>query len=131
MFHKTVRKAWNLFNISEQSLEKFSIEFSFWVSIDWEVLSIEKSIRSIEQKSNSDRIIQKLQDFFFNISINQAKVSTDRKCLTSNFHFEKFQNLNFHFNNFTKQYFQTQTSSLLQPILVYTHMYNTTLVVLT
>ena len=46
----------------------------------------ECSFRSIEQESNSDRAKQKLQDFFFTISIDRAKVSTHRKCLTSNFH---------------------------------------------
>ena len=43
-----------------------------------------------------------------------------------NFEFSlwKFQNLNFHFNIFMKQFIQIQTSSLLQPILVYTYIYN-------
>ena len=49
---------------------------------------IKCSFRSIEHESNSDRTIQKLQDFFFTILIDRAKVSTDRKCLTANFHLE-------------------------------------------
>ena len=96
MFHKTVHNAWNLFNLSEQSLEKFYRKFSFWVSIDREVLrlieryfrSIKYSFRLIEQESTSDWTRQKLQDFFFTISIDQAKTSTDQKCLIQNFHLE-------------------------------------------
>ena len=41
-----------------------------------------------EQELTSDRIKQKLQEFFFTISIDRAKALTDQKCLNQNFHFE-------------------------------------------
>ena len=88
MFHKTVHKTWNLFNLSKQSPENFN----FRVLIGREFLSIFRSIecsfRSIEQESNNDRIIQKLQDYFLTISIDRAKDSNDRKCYILNFHLE-------------------------------------------
>ena len=114
MFHKTVHKAWNFFNLSEQSPKK---KKNYAENSVFE-------FRLIEQKSNSDRTIQKLKVFFFTILIDRAKVSTNRKMINFEFSLRKFQNLNFHFNNFMKQYFRTQTSSLLQPILVYTYIYN-------
>ena len=120
MFHKTVHKAWNLFNLSEQSPEKFCRKFSFRFSIDQEVLSIEKSIRSIKQESTSDRTRQKLQDFFYTISINQAKVSANWKCLIQNFHLENSRTWIFTLWN---NILLTQTT-LLQPILIYTYIYN-------
>ena len=47
---------------------------------------VEFSFRLVKQELSSDRDIQKLQDFFFTISIDRAKASTNQKCLTSNFH---------------------------------------------
>jgi len=50
--------------------------------------SIECSFRSVEQELSSDRDIQKLQDFFFTISIDRAKASTSRNSWNLNFHKE-------------------------------------------
>ena len=58
-------------------------------SIESYFQSIECSFRPVEQESSNDRDIQKLQDYFLAISIDQAKASTDRKCLILNFHFMK------------------------------------------
>ena len=81
---------------------------------------VEFSFRLVEQELSSDRDIQKLQDFFFTISIDRAKASTNQKCLTSNFHLKNFRTWIFtSWNNIL----QTQTS-LLQPIHVYTYIYN-------
>ena len=76
--------------------------------------------RSVEQESSSDRDIQKLHDFFLTISIDRAKASIDKKCLTSNFHLENFRIWIFTLWN---NILQTQIS-LLQPIHVYTYIYN-------
>ena len=74
----------------------------------------------VKQESSSDRDIEKLQDFFFTISIDQAKTSTNRKCLTSNFHSENSRTWIF---TLWKNIFQTQTL-LLQLIHVYIYIYN-------
>ena len=76
--------------------------------------------RSVEQESSSDQDIPKLNDFFLTISIDQAKASIDKKCLTSNFHLENFRIWIFTLWN---NILQTQIS-LLQPIHVYTYIYN-------
>ena len=90
MFHKTVHKTWNLFNLSKQSPENFN----FRVSIGREFLSIFRSIecsfRSIEQESNNDRIIQRLQDYFLH-HFDQSSQSFDRsKMLNFEFSLRKF-----------------------------------------
>ena len=65
---------------------------------------IECSFRSIEQESNNDRIIQRLQDRF-PYHFNRSSKSFDQsKILNFNFSLRKFQNLNFHFIDFMKQY---------------------------
>ena len=111
MFHKTIHKAWNLFKLSEHSPEN-SVEKSWFFDF-----------QSIKQESSSDQDIQKLQNYFFTISIDQAKVSTDRKCLTSNFHLENSRTWIFTIITLWNNILQTQTS-LLQSIHVYTYIYN-------
>ena len=86
--------------------------------------SIECSFRSVEQKLSSDQDIQKLQDYFLTISIDRAKVSTDRKCLTSNFYLENSKTWIFTSTTLWNNIFQTQITLLLQPIIVYTYIYN-------
>ena len=109
MFHKTVYKTWNFFNLSKQSPEKFCGKFSFRVSINWQVLLID-----CHKPSRNSRI------FFFTISIDRAKVLTDRKCCILNFHLENFRTWIFTLWN---NILQIQ-ASLLQPIHVYTYIYN-------
>ena len=95
----------------------------FW-SVKSYFQSIECSFQSVEQESSSDRHIQRLHDFFFTISIDWAKVSIDWKCLTLNFHLENSRTWIFTLTTLWNNIFQTQTSLLLQPILVYTYIYN-------
>ena len=68
-------------NFAENSIFEFRLFERFF-------RSNECSFRLIKHKSNSDRTIQKLQDFFFTISIDRAKVLTNRKNLIQNFHLE-------------------------------------------
>ena len=85
--------------------------------------SIECSFRSIKLESNSDQFIQRLKDYFLTISIDWVKVSTDRKCWISNFHLENSRTWIFILKILWNNILQTQTS-LLQPIHVYTYIYN-------
>ena len=75
--------------------------------------SIESSFdrsNALFDRSSKNRIaIESSRDsriIFFIISIDRANASTNQKYWISNFLFSlrKFQNLNFHFNNFMKQY---------------------------
>ena len=79
MFHKTIHKTWNLFKLSEQSLEN-SVENSIISSFDR--LKGESSFRSINQSNRNRIAIESNKDSridFLNISIDRAKVSTDQK----------------------------------------------------
>ena len=71
-----------------------SVENYFW--------SIKCSFRLVKQESSSNRNIQRLQDFFFTVSIDRTKVSTNQKCLTLNFHLENSRT--WIFTYFMKQY---------------------------
>ena len=117
MFHKTVRKVWNLFKLSEQSLEN-SIEKSYFTIFDQSKVTFDRSIgrTGIEQRLRH----LETPGFFFTISIDWAKVSNDRKCYSSNFHLENSSTWIFTLWN---HILQTQPS-LLQPILVYTYVHN-------
>ena len=77
-------------NSAENSVFEFwSVERSFWL--------IECSFHSIEQESNSDRTIWKLQDYF-SYYFDQSSQSFDRsKILIFEFSLRKFQKLNFLF----------------------------------
>ena len=65
----------SIFLNSHQKIQFFELR-----SVERSFRSIKCSFRSIEQKLNSDRTFQKLQDHFLTISIDLIKVSTDRKC---------------------------------------------------
>ena len=121
MFHKT----WNLFKLSEQSLEnsaKNSVILSFdqsRVPFDWSNALFDQSNRNrIAIESSKDSRID-----FLTISIDQAKVSTDWKYWISNFHLENFRTWIFTLLTSWNNTLQTQTS-LLQLIHVYTYIYN-------
>ena len=85
-FHRTVNKAWNLFNLSVQSLENSTKNLVSRFLIGQKLLSIDQVLFSIDrtaiETSRDPKII------FLPFSINRAKLSTDRKCCTSNFYLE-------------------------------------------
>ena len=77
---------------------------------------IECSFRSIEHELNSDRFIQRLQDYFLTISIDWAKA---RSKMNFEFSLRKFQNLNFHF---IKQYFSNSNIILTTYPCIYIYI---------
>ena len=91
IFHKTVHKAWNLFKLSKQSSENSAENLDFQLSIDQ--TGIEQRLRHLETLG--------LFSYHFNRSSQSFNWS---KMLNFEFSLRKFQNLNFHFNNFMKQY---------------------------
>ena len=108
MFHRTVHKAWNLFNLSKQSLEN-SAEKSCFTIFDRSKVTFDRSSVIFEWSNRNRATIETSKNsriIFFIISIDRANASTNQKYWISNFLFSlrKFQNLNFHFNNFMKQY---------------------------
>ena len=98
-FHRTINKAWNLFNLPVQSPKNSTKIFVSRFLIGQKLLSIDQVLFSIDrtaiETSRDCRII------FLPFSIDQAKVSTDRKMLYFEFSLRKFDNLTFHF---MKQY---------------------------
>ena len=82
------------------------------VNTFWPIISNKNQI--VIEPSRNSRII------FLTILIDWAKISTDRKYWFSNFHLENSRTWIFTLWN---HILQTQTS-LLQPILVYTYIYN-------
>ena len=106
MFHKTVNKAWNLFNLSEQSLENSAENPISQFSINRKLLLIDWMLFLIDWDS---RII------FLPFSIDQAKALTDRKCWISNFHFMKqySPNSNFIFTTYACIYLYIQKLPLI------------------
>ena len=114
MFHITVYKAWNLFKRSDQLLEILQ-KFSF-TSLDRsrEESSIDRKLFSIDQTR------QRLQDNFLQHFDRLTKSFNLSNILNFEFSFRKFQNLNFNFRN---NILKIQIS-LLQPIHVYTYIYN-------
>ena len=121
MFHKTVHKAWNLFKLSEQS-QKNSAEKSCFMIFDRKV-TFNRSSALFDRTNKNQAVIETSRDskiFFFTISIDRAKVSTDQKRCISNFHLENSRTWIFILWN---NILQTHTS-LLQPIHVYTYIYN-------
>ena len=97
-FHKTVNKAWNLFNLSKQSLENFTKNPISRFSISRKLLSIDQVLFSIgwtgiKQRS---RHLETL-GFFFTIFDRLSQSFDWSKILIFEFSLRKFQNLNFHF----------------------------------
>ena len=108
MSHKTIHKAWNLFNLSEQSPEN-SI---FRVSIGQKFLLIDRVLFlinriGIEQQSRHPKTPG---FFFYHFRSIEPK-------------FQLIENIDFQIFLLWNHILQTQTS-LLQPILVYTYIYN-------
>jgi len=118
MFHKIVNKAWNLFNIFEQSPENSAENLVSRFSISWKwssaLFNRSNRNRTTIETSRNSRII------FLPFSIERAKTSTDWKCWIPNFHLENSRTWIFILWN---NILQIQTS-LLQPIHVYTYIYN-------
>ena len=101
MFHKTVNKDWNLFNLSEQSPENSVSRFSIGrklLSIDRVLFSI--SWTKIEQQSRHPETPR----FCFYHFDRSSQSFNHSKMLYFEFLLRKIQNLNFHFNDFMKQY---------------------------
>ena len=123
MFHKITNKAWNLFNLSKQSLENSVKNPISWFSIGQKFLSIDRSSALLDWSNRNQTAIKTSRNssiIFLPFSIDRAKVSTDQKHWFSNFHLKNTRTWIFTLWN---HILQTQTS-LLQPILVYTYIYN-------
>ena len=97
------------------------ILFYYFRLVESSFQSIKCSFWSIEQESNIDRFIQRLQYYFLTILTERAKALTNRKYWILNFHLKNSKTWIFSLWN---NILQTQTSSLLQPIHVYTYIYN-------
>ena len=85
MFHKTIYKAWNLFKYSEQLPENSVENFT---SFSRSRVPFDQSNALFDQSNRNRIAIKSFRDskiIFFIISIDQAKVSTDRKSFSSNF----------------------------------------------
>ena len=96
MFHKTVHKVWNLFNLFEQSTENFVENPVSRFSIDWVLFSIGRI--EIEQQSRHPETLG-LFSYHFDRSIQ----SFDRsKMLYFEFSLKKFQILISHFVHIEK-----------------------------
>ena len=112
MFHKTIHKIWNFFNLSEQPLEKFCRKFNFRISIDRKVLSINRLLFSIDRTGIDQRSNQAEAPRFFLYHFNQSSQSFDRSKML-NPKFSLYETI-----------FSKLKTTLLQPILVYTYIYN-------
>ena len=122
MFHKTIHKAWNLFKLYEQSPEN-SAEKSYFTIFDRSKVTFNRSSALFDLSNRNRATNETSKDskiYFFTISIDWAKVLIDRKCCILNFHLENSRTWIFTLWN---NILQTQTS-LLQPIYVYTYIYN-------
>ena len=127
MFHKTIHKAWNFFSPSEQSSENSTKNPDSRFLIGRKLLSIDQMLFSIgrigiEQRSRHPETL----GFFlyhFKASTDRAKVLTNQKCLTLNFHLENSRPWIFTLTTLWNNILQTQTLLLLQHIHVYTYIY--------
>ena len=105
MFHETVHKTWNLFKHLEQLLENFAKNHVLWLLIGRKFLSIDWVLFSIDQIGIEYQSIHPKAPRLFSYHFDWSSQSFDwSKMLNFEFSLRKFQNLNFHFNNFMKQY---------------------------
>ena len=90
IFHKTVHKTWNHFKLSEQSPKNSAKKICFTIFGRLKV-TFDQSSSLFDRLNRNWVAIETSKDsriFFFTISIDQVKVSTNRKCCISNFHLE-------------------------------------------
>ena len=120
MFHKTIHKAWNFFNLSEQPLEKFCRKFNFRISIDRKVLSINRLLFSIDRTGIDQRSNQAEAPRFFLYHFNQSSQSFDRsKMLNPKFSLYEtiFSKLKQHYYNLSLYIPIYTTRATKQPVV--------------